>query len=61
LHRLLSTRLPNYDYERHMGGAIYWFIRGADPQQPQQGIWQCKPSLTDLTAWSKLFESEDSP
>ena len=61
LHRLLSTRLPNYDYERHMGGAIYWFIRAADPQQPQQGIWQCKPSLTDLTAWSKLFESEDSP
>lgn len=58
LHRLLSARLPDYDYERHMGGAVYWFIRGADPQQPQQGIWQYKPSLSELTELSQLFASE---
>lgn len=58
LHRLLSTRLPNYDYERHMGGAIYWFIRGANQQQPQQGIWHCKPSLAELKVLSDYFASE---
>jgi exodeoxyribonuclease V beta subunit len=58
LHRHLSTRLANYDYDRHMGGAIYWFIRGADPQQPQQGIWQCKPSLAELESLSHIFSSQ---
>ncbi|MBD3767863.1 MAG: PD-(D/E)XK nuclease family protein [Gammaproteobacteria bacterium] len=58
LHRYLSTRLVHYDYDRHMGGAIYWFIRGADPQQPQQGIWQCKPSLVELENLSHIFSSQ---
>ncbi|WP_110642715.1 exodeoxyribonuclease V subunit beta [Salinicola sp. CPA57] len=28
LHRLLKSRLEDYDYERHMGGACYVFLRG---------------------------------
>ncbi|WP_342594842.1 exodeoxyribonuclease V subunit beta [Salinicola lusitanus] len=28
LHRLLESRLENYDYDRHMGGACYVFLRG---------------------------------
>ncbi|WP_313714070.1 exodeoxyribonuclease V subunit beta [Pseudomonas sp.] len=28
LHRQLKLRLPGYDYEQHMGGALYLFIRG---------------------------------
>ncbi|KAB7627775.1 exodeoxyribonuclease V subunit beta [Alkalilimnicola sp. S0819] len=28
LHRLLRARLPDYDYQRHMGGAAYLFLRG---------------------------------
>ena len=28
LHRLLKARLADYDYERHMGGAVYLFLRG---------------------------------
>jgi exodeoxyribonuclease V beta subunit len=28
LHRLLKSRLPDYDYERHVGGAVYVFLRG---------------------------------
>jgi exodeoxyribonuclease V beta subunit len=31
LHRYLSLRLPDYDYERHMGGALYLFVRGVRP------------------------------
>lgn len=28
LHRYLSLRLRDYDYDRHMGGAVYLFVRG---------------------------------
>jgi exodeoxyribonuclease V beta subunit len=30
LHRLLKARLPEYDYDRHIGGAIYLFLRGIE-------------------------------
>jgi len=28
LHRLLKSRLPDYDYDAHVGGAAYLFMRG---------------------------------
>ena len=28
LHRQLKARLPGYDYDQHMGGAVYLFLRG---------------------------------
>lgn len=28
LHRWLKTRLPDYDYDRHIGGSYYLFVRG---------------------------------
>ncbi|MGB3967916.1 MAG: PD-(D/E)XK nuclease family protein, partial [Planctomycetota bacterium] len=31
LHRLLRARLPGYDYDRHVGGVCYVFLRGATP------------------------------
>ena len=31
LHRLLRLRLPDYDYDRHVGGVLYLFLRGMDP------------------------------
>jgi len=30
LHRLLKSRLADYDYDQHLGGAVYWFVRGVD-------------------------------
>lgn len=30
LHRQLRARLPGYAYERHMGGALYLYLRGVD-------------------------------
>ena len=30
LHRLLKARLPDYRYQRDMGGAVYLFLRGVD-------------------------------
>lgn len=41
LHRLLKSRLPGYDYDQHIGGALYLFIRGID--QPGAGLLQAKP------------------
>ncbi|MGB6242705.1 MAG: exodeoxyribonuclease V subunit beta [Castellaniella sp.] len=54
LHRQLRLRLPDYDYQRHMGGAVYMFLRGQDA--PGQGLLSlCPPqglieSLDDLLA-----------
>lgn len=32
LHRLLAARLPAYDYDRHVGGVVYLFLRGLDAE-----------------------------
>ena len=34
LHRYLGSRLPDYNYEEHMGGVQYLFLRGMGPGQP---------------------------
>ena len=41
LHRLLKSRLPDYDFAQHMGGALYWFVRGVD--QPGTGMLAVNP------------------
>ena len=45
LHRLLKTRLPDYDPEQHLGGAVYVFLRGL--KGPATGTVFDRPS-TDL-------------
>ncbi|BBG29783.1 exodeoxyribonuclease V subunit beta [Zymobacter palmae] len=37
LHRQLSIRLPDYDYDRDMGGVLYLFIRGIGSQTASDG------------------------
>lgn len=37
LHRQLSIRLPDYDYDRDMGGVLYLFIRGIGTQTASDG------------------------
>jgi exodeoxyribonuclease V beta subunit len=51
LHRLLKSRLPGYDFDRHMGGALYWFVRGVD--QPGAGMLALNPARS-------LIESLDA-
>jgi exodeoxyribonuclease V beta subunit len=41
LHRLLKSRLSGYDYDRHVGGALYLFLRGID--QPGSGLLADRP------------------
>jgi exodeoxyribonuclease V beta subunit len=47
LHRLLKSRQPSYDYDQHMGGALYWFVRGVD--KPGTGLlqWQAPRALIE--------------
>jgi exodeoxyribonuclease V beta subunit len=51
LHRLLKSRLPDYDYEQHVGGALYLFLRGVD--QAGCGLFVNRPP-------QELIESLDA-
>lgn len=53
LHRLLKVRLPDYDYDRHLGGAVYLFLRGFEA--PGGGIYQQRPSRTLIETLDRLF------
>ena len=58
LHRFLARRLSGYAPERHLGGALYLFVRGVRPGWVQpggspSGVWHRRPSraaLDDLAA-----------
>jgi exodeoxyribonuclease V beta subunit len=41
LHRLLKSRLAGYDFDQHIGGALYLFLRGVD--QPGGGLLHLSP------------------
>ncbi|WP_322102791.1 exodeoxyribonuclease V subunit beta [Paraburkholderia sp. J41] len=48
LHRLLKSRLPDYDYDRHIGGAVYMFLRGG--RSSGQGL-HCERPPRELIEW----------
>ena len=53
LHRLLRSRLPDYDYDRHVGGAVYLFLRGLN--SPGQGIHAERPPRALMASLDALF------
>jgi exodeoxyribonuclease V beta subunit len=56
LHRYLSQRIPDYQYERHFGGVYYLFIRAMRPsQQPLHGVYFELPNYADLNALDTLM------
>ena len=56
LHRYLSQRIPDYQYERHFGGVYYLFIRAMRPQQGSQyGVYFDLPAYTDLSKLDALL------
>ncbi|WP_456237685.1 exodeoxyribonuclease V subunit beta [Alkalimonas cellulosilytica] len=57
LHRLLQSRLADYDYDRHIGGAWYWFVRGA-AEPNQHGLWQYRPERALIEQLDALFQGE---
>ena len=53
LHRLLKSRLADYDYERNVGGAVYIFLRGV--HAPSQGLHFERPPRALIEALDALF------
>ncbi|OIQ65797.1 RecBCD enzyme subunit RecB [mine drainage metagenome] len=53
LHRLLKSRLPGYDYDLHVGGALYLFLRGID--QPGCGLLQLQMPRTLIESLDAAF------
>ena len=60
LHRLLRIRLPDYDYDRHVGGAFYLFLRGMRPQEPGGGVYRDRPSRACIEAIDACFRGDAS-
>jgi len=55
LHRLLKSRLPNYEYDLHVGGAVYVFLRGTDNPETQ-GLLMDKPPQALIEGLDSLFQ-----
>ncbi|USE39051.1 exodeoxyribonuclease V subunit beta [Endozoicomonas sp. SCSIO W0465] len=60
LHRLLRQRVPDYDYDQHVGGVIYLFLRGVQMDDPEQhGVFSHRPSFELINGLDQLFRGED--
>ena len=56
LHRYLDLKLPGYDYDRHVGGVFYLFVRGMDPAAGmERGVWFDRPSASFVHGLDRLF------
>ncbi|HEX5697523.1 MAG TPA: PD-(D/E)XK nuclease family protein, partial [Rhodoferax sp.] len=53
LHRLLKSRLADYNYDLHVGGALYLFLRGID--QHGAGLYQDRPPKALIEALDAAF------
>lgn len=61
LDRFLRHRLPDYDPQRHFGGAVYLFLRGVRPgwrtdEGSPAGVYVHRPTLAVITELSMLLE-----
>ncbi len=55
LDQYLQHRLPDYSYEKHMGGVKYLFVRGMNEKQKNSGVYQTKPEKIKIEQLAKLF------
>ena len=58
LHRHLKSRKPDYDYDRHMGGAIYFFLRGGHAET--RGLFSERPPRALIEHLDALFDGQES-
>ncbi|HCS07087.1 MAG TPA: exodeoxyribonuclease V subunit beta [Pseudomonas sp.] len=59
LHRQLKARLADYDYDRHMGGALYLFLRGTRSQS--QGVFFTRPPRNLIESLDVMFQGKAPP
>lgn len=60
LHRLLRSRLADYDYDTHIGGVFYTFLRGMQGDN-QFGVYFNKPEFALIDGLDKLFSGQYQP
>ncbi len=53
LHRHLQQRLPGYDYDTHMGGGLFVFLRGIDAES--RGVFHDRPTRAAIEAIDALL------
>ena len=57
LDKYLALRIPDYNYERHFGGACYVFLRGLDPDRPGWGVVQARPPQALVNALGQALDA----
>lgn len=50
LYKFLQQRLPDFEYDKHIGGVYYLFVRGIR-RKGEQGIFYRRPSQEELLAF----------
>ncbi|QXI15057.1 exodeoxyribonuclease V subunit beta [Pseudomonas hamedanensis] len=59
LHRQLKARLPDYDYDRHVGGALYLFLRGT--RADSRGVYFTRPPRELIERLDRMFQGQPEP
>ena len=52
----MTARLPGYDYDRDIGGAVYVFLRGS--VAASQGLFTAKPPKALILGLDRLFAGQ---
>jgi exodeoxyribonuclease V beta subunit len=60
LHRHLRHRLKDYDYDEHIGGALFVFLRGID-NEATRGVFHHKPDKAFIDALDSLMLAAATP
>jgi len=53
LHRHLGQRLPDYDYDTHLGGGLFVFLRGISAES--RGVFHDRPDRASIEAIDRLL------
>jgi exodeoxyribonuclease V beta subunit len=62
LHRYLRLRLPGYDYDRHLGGVFYLFLRGMRRETgPRTGVFFTRPPRALVERLDRTLQGEVPP
>ncbi|MGB1296807.1 MAG: exodeoxyribonuclease V subunit beta [Psychrobium sp.] len=61
LHRLLKSRMADYDFEQHFGGVFYLFVRGMNKSSDAgEGIFYNRPSKAFIDELDALLKAKNS-
>ena len=61
LYRHLRSRLAGFDYERHVGGVIYLYLRGLRAGSSATGVFSTRLSAAEIVELDQLCRGPDTP